>query len=80
MSRWSFVNVAELVPSAAIDAAPGQSEPPLADAAWLLGEKIELSGGATTVGAFLQSCDTDRFRRDEVRQGRCRPPLAAASP
>ena len=59
--HWSFVNVAELVPSAAIEAAPGQSEPPLADAAWLLGEKIELSGGATTVGAFLQSCDTDAF-------------------
>ena len=36
-SRWSFVNVAELVPSAVIDAASGQQEPPLADAAWLLG-------------------------------------------
>jgi CubicO group peptidase (beta-lactamase class C family) len=59
--RWSFVNVAELVPSAAIEAASGQSEPPLADPAWLLGEKIELSGGVTTVGAFLQSCDTDAF-------------------
>jgi CubicO group peptidase (beta-lactamase class C family) len=58
-SRWSFVNVAELVPSAVIEAAPGQSEPPPADAAWLLGEKVELSKGATTVGAFLDSCDTD---------------------
>src|SRR5688500_18228856 len=47
-SRWSFVNVAELVPSALIEAAPGQSELPLADAAWLLSEKIELSKGITT--------------------------------
>ncbi|HEY6632754.1 MAG TPA: 6-aminohexanoate hydrolase, partial [Rhizobiaceae bacterium] len=59
--RWSFVNVAELVPSAAIEAAPGQTEPPLADAGWLLGEKIELSGGVTTAGTFLDSCDTDAF-------------------
>ena len=58
-SRWSFVNAAELVPSALIDAVPGQSESPPADAAWLLGEKVELSKGATTVGAFLDSCDTD---------------------
>jgi CubicO group peptidase (beta-lactamase class C family) len=57
--RWSFVNVAELVPSAAIEAASSQSEPPLADAGWLLNERIELSKGATTVGTFLQSCDTD---------------------
>jgi len=59
--RWSFANVAELVPSAAIEAAPGRSEPPLADAGWLLGEKVELSGGGTTVRAFLESCDTDAF-------------------
>lgn len=59
--RWSFTNVAELVPSAVIEAAPGLSEPPLADAGGLLREKIELSKGATTVGAFLQSCDTDAF-------------------
>jgi len=58
-SRWSFVNVAELVPSAVIDAASGQAEPPLADAAGLLAEKIELSGGPTTIGAFLQGSDTD---------------------
>ena len=57
--RWSFVNVAELVPSAAIEAVPGQPEPPLADAGWLLREKVELSNGATTIGAFLQGCDTD---------------------
>lgn len=57
--RWSFVNVAELVPSAVIEAASGQTEPPLADADWLLGEKLGLSNGATTVGAFLESCDTD---------------------
>lgn len=58
-SRWSFVNVAELVPSAVIDAPVGKSEPPLADAAWLLGERLDLPGGGTTVGAFLDSCDTD---------------------
>ena len=57
--RWSFVNVAELVPSAAIEAVPGQPEPPLADAGWLLREKVDLSNGATTIGAFLQGCDTD---------------------
>ncbi|MEP9387443.1 serine hydrolase [Mesorhizobium sp. KR9-304] len=58
-SRWSFTNVAELVPSAVIEAASGRSEPPLADPAWLLGQKIELSSGVATVGAFLESCDTD---------------------
>ncbi len=49
------------MPSARIEAAPDQSEPPLADAGWLLGEKVELSRGATTVGAFLERCDTDVF-------------------
>lgn len=58
-SRWSFVNAAELVPSALIEAASGRSELPPADPAWLLAERIELSGGITTVGAFLESCDTD---------------------
>jgi CubicO group peptidase (beta-lactamase class C family) len=57
--RWSFVNVAELVPSAVIEAGPSQSEPPLVDPAWLLCEKVELSKGITTIGSFLQSCDTD---------------------
>ena len=32
---------------------------PLMDAGWLLAEKVELSRGTTTVGAFLQSSDTD---------------------
>jgi len=57
--RWSFVNVAELVPSAMIDAASGQAETPPVDATALLGENVELSKGRTTVGAFLESCNTD---------------------
>lgn len=57
--RWSFVNVAELVPSAVIEAVPVQTESPPVDATALLREKVELSGGATTVGSFLESCDTD---------------------
>lgn len=57
--RWSFVSVAELVPSAVIDAVPARAETPPVDATALLNEKVELSDGATTVGAFLESCDTD---------------------
>lgn len=58
-ASWSFVNVAELVPSAMIDAVPVQAEPPPVDAAGLLGGKVELSDGVTTVGAFLDGCNTD---------------------
>lgn len=58
-SRWSFANVAELVPSAAIEAPPGRAEPSPVDAGWLLSENVELSEGITTVGAFLEGCDTD---------------------
>ncbi|MER8804374.1 serine hydrolase [Mesorhizobium sp. M0998] len=58
-SRWSFQNVGELVPSAAVAAQPGSSEAPEQDFGGLLGEKVALAGGAETVAAFLARSDTD---------------------
>ncbi|RWK58337.1 MAG: 6-aminohexanoate hydrolase, partial [Mesorhizobium sp.] len=58
-SRWSFQNVGELVPSAAVAAASSGSEAPAQDLDGLLGEKVALAGGAETVAAFLTRSDTD---------------------
>ncbi|TIP49924.1 MAG: 6-aminohexanoate hydrolase, partial [Mesorhizobium sp.] len=44
-SRWSFQNVGELVPSAAVAAASSGSEAPAQDLDGLLGEKVALAGG-----------------------------------
>ena len=58
-SRWSFANVSELVPSAVIDQPDRKAETALADASWLLGEKVDLAGGGIAMAAFLESSNTD---------------------
>jgi CubicO group peptidase (beta-lactamase class C family) len=58
-SRWSFQDVGELVPSARVAAAPGNSEAPAKALDGLLGEKVTLAGGPETVAAFLTRSDTD---------------------
>jgi CubicO group peptidase (beta-lactamase class C family) len=58
-SRWSFQNVGELVPSAAVAAASSGSEAPVQDLDGLLGEKIALAGGLETIAAFITRSDTD---------------------
>ncbi len=57
-SRWAFQNVAELVPSVVRTYGQVQDEVPV-DAGGLLGEAVELPGGAETVQAFLQRTHAD---------------------
>lgn len=57
-SRWAFQNVTEIVPSVVQTYGQAQDEEP-ADAGGLLGEAVELPGGAQTVQAFLERTHTD---------------------
>jgi hypothetical protein len=57
-SRWAFQNVTEIVPSVVQIYGQAQDEEP-ADAGGLLGEAVELPGGAQTVQAFLERTHTD---------------------
>lgn len=52
-SRWSFWNVAELVPSASVPAPASAREGNSADASGLLGERLDIGAGAESVAAFL---------------------------
>ncbi|MBN9243784.1 MAG: serine hydrolase [Mesorhizobium sp.] len=59
-SRWSFQNVGEIVPSAAIAPAGSTSQDIARDMAGLLSQSITLNNGAPeTVAAFLKRSDTD---------------------
>jgi CubicO group peptidase (beta-lactamase class C family) len=60
-SRWSFQNVGELVPSAAIACADSQIESRIADPGGLLSQSVAVEGRWDTVAEFLRRSDTDAF-------------------
>ena len=58
-SRWSFQNVGELVPSAAVWDGAGAEDVARQDAAGLVGETVSLPGGAEKIADFLARSHAD---------------------
>ena len=60
-SRWSFQNVGEIVPSAAIRCADGLETETDSGSRDLISQTVSLNGRSETIGAFLERTHTDAF-------------------